>query len=184
MYDFGMTADVSVALKFTGHGWADILFKFGPKSFTVHGVSDTTDVLGDLLRAALMLATGAWTARASFDGEPMETRLIAGNVWDAYQWREGFWVRVFEFPDIYQHLPDEQGHLSFEIACDKRRFTEAVLQAARQFQSENGGDIYEWGNNPFPLRALRALEAALTVTDPPLPPPPPDVEVLTIYRSE
>lgn len=174
MYKKNVSEDVSIEFRLTGAGWGDLLLQFGPKSFVLEGVSNTTDALGDLLRAALMIATGAWTARASFDREPCEWRLIIGSVFDPAQWRRGFWVRVFEFPDIYKNLPDEQGDLAFEAQCDERSFTEAVLNAAKRFQEVYGPQEYDWGNNPFPLRAQRALETALTVTDMPLPPPDPN----------
>ncbi len=54
---------VSTEFSLTGPGWADLVISASGKSFRMDGVSYTTDVLGDLLRLALMLATGAWTAR-------------------------------------------------------------------------------------------------------------------------
>src|SRR6516165_8037456 len=75
---------VHIDFHFRGVGWADIHLRVHDKETTINGISYTTDALGDLLRAALMTATGAWTASASFDGEPYESRLVllCGN-WDS-----------------------------------------------------------------------------------------------------
>src|SRR4051794_440381 len=128
-----MDPDISIEFKLTGSGWADVTCRFGLNSFVMDGVSDTTDALGDLVRLALVLATGAWTARVNFDREPCEWRLVAGSVFDEQQWREGFWVRIFESPDIYRKLSDEKCDLAFEVSCDERKFVEALLEGAKQF---------------------------------------------------
>jgi hypothetical protein len=159
-------SDVSITLRPAGQGWLDIDLRIGAARITLDGESDTTDVIGDLLRAALMLATGAWTARASFDGKPAERRLIAGAVWDeeTKSWRDdgdGFYVRIFEFENIYYRLPDEKGAIVFDAPCDQRDFVVAVLDGCKRFTVEHG----TFGANPLPRRALRALEAALATED-------------------
>jgi hypothetical protein len=158
--------DVTIDLRPTGEGWLDIDFRIGNARITLGGESDTTDIVGDLLRAALMLATGAWTARASFDGQPVERRLIAGAVWDeeTKSWRDGgdgFYVRIFEFPNIYSRLPDEKGSILFDAPCAQRDFVMAVLQGCKRFMVEHG----RFGSNESPLRAVRALETALVTGD-------------------
>jgi hypothetical protein len=181
-----MSADVSIEFKFAGAGWADLILKIGQETFVLEGFSYTTDALGDLLRMALMIATGAWTARASFDREPIEWRLIAGNVWDdkPKRWREGFWLRVLEFPDIYKRDRDEAGYVAFEATCEPQSFAKAVADCARRYIAQYGTEKYEWGNNPFPMRALTALSAAMETSDPPLPPPDPNATFITIYESK
>jgi hypothetical protein len=152
--------DVSIELRPTGPGWLDIDLRIGSANITLDGESYTTDIVGDLLRAALMLATGAWSATASFDGEPIERRMIAGAVWNGEEkrWRDGFYVRILEFPNIYSTLPDTQGALLFDVRCDQRSFAVAIFEGCKRFIEAHGsfGDHYA-----SPTRALRALEAAL-----------------------
>jgi hypothetical protein len=173
---------IFIDLRLTGSGWAELELRSGHQSFTVDGVSYTTDALGDLLRAALMIATGAWSASVSFDGEPRESRLIAGNFWDAASRRRRFCVRVLEFADIASKQPDEEGVPVFEAECEARDFAAAVRDAARRLW-EVGADGYRWRDIPFPLRALRALETALATKDPPVPPPDPNAPSLTIFSN-
>lgn len=172
---------VSIAFVIKGPGWADLKFHIGSREYVADGVSYTTDVLGDLLRAALLVATGAWTARASFDGEPMETRLIIGNDWDRTEWRKRFWIRVFTAKDIYEKTPDESCDLVFEAECDERAFLNAVLTAATDILNRYGTDDYPWCDMPFPMRALRALETALA-TEEPAPKQQPQGDIITIFR--
>ena len=178
-------ADDAVSIEFaiTGPGWADLKFHIGSREYVADGVSYTTDVLGDLLRAALMIATGGCTARASFDGEPMETRLIIGNDWDRSEWRKRFRVRVFTARDIYEKTPDEACDLVFEAECDERAFLSAVATAATDILNRYGTDGYPWWDMPFPMRALRALETAL-VTEEPAPKQQPPGDIITIFKSE
>ncbi len=110
--------------------------------------------------------------------------MIAGRVWDAEAWREGFWLRVLEFPDIYGKLPDEQGLLTFEVACGETAFVQSILDAARRFIQTHGIEGYKWGNNPFPMRALHALEVALITRDPSWPPPDPNAPLIAILASD
>jgi hypothetical protein len=160
---------VHIDFHFRGVGWADIHLRVHDKETTINGISYTTDALGDLLRAALMTATGAWTASASFDGEPYESRLVllCGN-WDSGKWRQGFFVRVLNFADIYQKQPDEEGIVSFVAECTGREFAIAVIELGNRIL-DKGIQNYAWGDMPFPMRALRALEAALANDDPPPP---------------
>jgi hypothetical protein len=158
---------VLIDFKFRGAGWADIELRIRDQQFVSGGISYTTDALGDLLRAALMIATGAWSASVSFDGEPHESRLVLGGVWDRDRWRKGFFVRVIEFDDIYKKRPDESGIVSFDAECTEREFAIAVLETGRRILA-GGVENYAWGDTPFPMRALRALETALLTEDPPL----------------
>ncbi|MBS0275572.1 MAG: hypothetical protein JSR55_14590 [Proteobacteria bacterium] len=179
-----MASEVRVSIDFqiTGPGWGDILLSVGAKSFRMSGVSYTTDVLGDLLRMALMIATGAWTARTSFDREPPEWRFIAEHVWNHKEGTKRFLLRVLEFPDSYRKQPDEVGDFAFEVECDSSGFAQAVYECAERYRSEHGIESYEWGNSSFPVRAMMALKTALETRDPPLPSPDPNAIVMTIYR--
>lgn len=161
--------NVRIDFKLRDTGWADCDLHIGNKFGRLEGISDTTDAIGDLARIGLMIAAGAWTARVSFDREPTEWRLIAGPVWEDPTWRKGFWVRVLEFPDIYARQPDEKGDFVFEAECGAKEFAMAVLEAIKRLIPPNGVSAYSWGLQAFPLRAMKALEAALAVEDPPMP---------------
>ncbi len=156
--------DVLIELRQSGAGWLDVDLRVGTARITLDGESYTTDIIGNLLRAALMLATGAWTARVSFDGEPIERRLIAGAVWDdeLKSWREGFYVRIIEFQNIYSRLPDATGAVLFDAQCDQRNFAVAVLEGCKRFIDTYG---HFGPDNTSPIRALRALETALATED-------------------
>jgi hypothetical protein len=174
---------VFIDFRLTGSGWAELELRIGQESFTVDGISYTTDALGDLLRATLMIATGEWSASVSFDGEPRESRLIAGNVWDEALRRRRFRVRMLEFADIGSHQPDEEGVLVFDAECEARDLAAAVRDAASRLWDE-GAESYRWRDIPFPLRALRALETALTTEDPPVPPSDPGAPFFTIFSND
>jgi hypothetical protein len=156
--------DVSVELRLSGAGWLDIDLRVGTARITLDGESETTDPIGGLLRAALMLATGAWTARVSFDGEPREHRLIAGAVVDdkTKRWREGFYVRVLEFPDFGADLPDAAGTVIFDGLCYQESFVTAVYEGCKRFIELHG---HFGPDGTSPTSALRALEAALATED-------------------
>ena len=158
-------SEVFMDFRLSGPGWADLELRIGEQTFLMGGVSYTTDVLGDLLRMALMLATGAWIARASFDGEPREWRLVGKDVWGFGNHNARFQISVLEFPDFYESLADEKGQMSFEVECDKSSFTQSVLDMTQRFVAAISIEKYEWGNHPFPVRALAALETALTIED-------------------
>jgi hypothetical protein len=70
---------VSIAFRLTGHGWARFTLRIGHAAIEVGAFGYCTDALGDLVRAALMIATSGRYAEASFDGEPREWRLL--NCW-------------------------------------------------------------------------------------------------------
>lgn len=176
-------AEPTIVVTFTlkGTGWADIDLRVGDQIYTLNGVSYTTDALGDLPRLALVLATGGWTARASFDGEPIEWRLIAGSIWDGQAWRKGFFVRVLTFAEFYKMEPDEAGHLAFETESNTHDFASAVLKAAQRVRELHDAKSYVWGNYPFPMRALRVLETALANEDSPVPSQDPDTNSYIVY---
>jgi hypothetical protein len=137
----------------------------GSQSFSLKGLSYTTDALGDLVRLALMIECDAQTATARFDHEPAESRLWASNVGGP----GGLFLKVLEFDSIYANEPDHTGKICFSAECEASDFAVAVLAAGNRVWEQHGGD-YSWGNYPFPYRALRALETALATKDPPLSP--------------
>jgi hypothetical protein len=78
-----MSEKVCIQYELGQHGWSSFRLIIGVASIVVGPFGYCTDALGDLVRAALMIATSGVRAEVSFDAEPMEWRLIAGPYWDS-----------------------------------------------------------------------------------------------------
>jgi hypothetical protein len=146
-----MSQKVCIQYELGQHGWSSFRLNIGAASVVVGPFGYCTDALGDLVRAALMIATSGSRAEISFDAEPMEWRLIAGT---QSSWTD-FHVRVLTFP--------------YALECSAESFVRAVLGAAQAVWDEYGSDGYDkaWGGPcGFPLRALHALKAAISVQEP------------------
>jgi hypothetical protein len=154
--------DVSVTFERAGQGWVNLTLAIGDESFVLDWLSYTTDVVGDLVRAAAQIAAGGTEAKAQFDREPVELRLLLERRWEGVPQQQIFRVRVLEFPDFYSDAPPEAGEQRFCVGCDPLAFAGAVRLAAVQLlgEADAKGDI-EWWGLPFPFRAFSALEAAL-----------------------
>jgi hypothetical protein len=155
-------ASVAIDFRLTDAGWADCDLSVGDKAFTLSGISYTTDALGDLVRLALMIATGAETATAQFDHEPAESRLWVYNLGG----QDGFFLKVLLFGSASPNEPNHLGDIVFSTECNATDFSDAVLTAAKRVWEKYGAGGYTWLDYPFPMRALRALETALATDDP------------------
>ena len=125
----------------------------GDKRAPIGAFGFCTDALGDLVRAALLLATCANSAEVHFDGEPFEWRL---SVYEG--WKKEALLRVEANRDVV---------LEDRVAADG--FARAVQKVAPSLWDTHGAVGYNeaWhGNRGFPLRALRALDAALSNDEP------------------
>jgi hypothetical protein len=67
---------VSIIYDLGRYGWSDFKLTVGDVAVDIGPFGYCTDALGDLVRAALMLATSDYCVEVSFDGEPREWRLI------------------------------------------------------------------------------------------------------------
>jgi hypothetical protein len=153
-----MTA--SAIIKFAGSGWFDCELRLGERNFAMHGISDLTDVFGDLLRFGLMIATGAHRATVSFDREPAEWRLVAVNLIDLETGLGPVSVSVFEFSDCGEDAPLDAGHQAFIGDCGAVDFARAILTGVNSaLNSSDAANLR--GFYPYPAAAIRALEAAL-----------------------
>lgn len=153
---------ITVEFDLGQHGWGSCSLWIGDHSFVMASVSDTTDALGDLLRAALQIAVGGRRASCSFDREPHEWRLLLQRNWDHAADRDVFTVNVREFESIYAEQPDEAGLEAFTVQCDPEAFVMAIQNAAERVLTDHGHDGYAklWSEK-FPDRAFSALQAAL-----------------------
>jgi hypothetical protein len=161
-------ADFRIELDLQDHGWAYCSITTSEGRFQIGSFGDCTDAFGDLVRAGLLIATGAYAAQVSFDGEPMEWRLVV----ERRQFHPML-VKVVTFPDIYSQSPDDDGDLLFSVQCTPDAFSKAVAVAAQALLDEIGieGFANRWRLTGFPLRALRALQSALPIEEPqPIPP--------------
>jgi hypothetical protein len=145
------------------HGWSRFQLNVGTASFVVGPFGYCTDALGDLVRAALMIATSGLGGEVTFDGEPTEWRLVIGPCWNPSQpGSTDFRLRVFK-----TYPPSQEPE--FEAQCSPDSFVQAVLRVAQTVWDEYGIDGYDkaWGGPcGFPLRAFTALKAAISIQEP------------------
>jgi hypothetical protein len=130
-------------------------------------------LLGDILRAALQIATGGRRAVFSFENEPGEWRWIVERLFEHKTHRYYFMIRIVTFASgtvmTNAAKPDHQGTVAFEAECEPDDFARAALAMGRDVLQRYGMDGYNkrWSTYVFPLRSLCALEAALNTHDPP-----------------
>jgi hypothetical protein len=172
--------DVEVSFTKAGSGWANCKVRVGAQQFTMASLSYTTDAIGDLIRAALQIATGGGSATVSFDREPAEWRIRLQRSWEGVPRAEVFRVRISESDchpmnlipaNVLDHFgieydPETVGREAplvqlFEAECDPDAFARAVLAAGATLRDSNASA--EWWHLPFPSRAYSALEAALAL---------------------
>lgn len=167
-----MTEPASIAYRLGKYGWSSFTLTIGDARVDIGKFGYCTDALGDLVRAALVIAASGSHAEVSFDGEPHEWRLLIDREWGAKTSRAMCHVRVLTFANIGAQSPESEGDNIFDAQCDSDDFARAVETAAREVFEEHGIDGYNkaWLPflNGFPLRGLEALRAALAVEEPPI----------------
>jgi len=169
-----MTVDVEISIRYDlgQYGWASFTIVAGEQSVEVGDFGDCTDALGDLVQAALLIATGASRAEARFDGEPNEWRLVVVDTGsrdppvsaERPVTQRQVTVRVMAFADLMQYLPEEEGGVLFDALVGRGAFALAVQRAAHAVWDQYGSEGYDaaWlSTDGFPVRALKALDAAL-----------------------
>lgn len=151
-----MAASFRIRLDIEDHGWANAALSYGDHSFETNGVSNLTDALGDMIRAAVDLLRGADSCRFSFDGEPVETRWVLDR--DA---PDEVRLRILQFPDIYRSSASDPGFERFSAVMAADSFVRAVLREADRINFELGEAAYEkrWGT-AFPAKELEVLRTA------------------------
>ena len=169
----------SVLLDFSLHcGLASLIVKCGEQEFAIEEFGSDTEGLGDLVRAALNIATGSMFATILFDCEP--------HVWGlaiepAGLSPENVRVARLTIRDGGTALSDA-GHsglpvwawsssIMFEGFVTTDSFAAAVQATASKARSDFNDRTYrdQWRYHGslegFPLRGLRALEAALSIPE-------------------
>lgn len=72
---------VSITYDLGKHGGSSFKLTLGDKTLDIGPFGYCSDALGDLIRAALVLATSGYRAEVCFDGEPYEWRLFVDEGW-------------------------------------------------------------------------------------------------------
>ncbi len=150
---------VEVIFDLGENGWGKVVLRIGDDSITLSWISYVTDVLGDLLRMALSVATGAWVSECSFDREPAEWRLVGRREHPGM-----LDVRVYEFDDAMKRSPISEGVEAFAGTCVAEDFASAIERAASEVLNRYQVEGYRaaWSYD-FPSRAHAALTAALAI---------------------
>jgi hypothetical protein len=146
--------------------WRGTEFTTAPISFFV------APPLGALLRGALHIACGGESATMRFESEPYEWRWIVARDFDHHEWRKSFSIRILGFDSYYDSSPDSAGVFLFSAEPTADEFVRAVADLGQRLW-ESAGSTYREASllaepvpGPgFPLRALRALQAALESDD-------------------
>ncbi|WP_423141696.1 hypothetical protein ACOYW6_12840 [Parablastomonas sp. CN1-191] len=159
-------------------GWASLEISIGGRTFSIPAFGNTTDGLGDIVRAALQVATGESRVGVILDEEPRRWGLAlepaglsddnerlsrltlrdGGTALSAEGWSNQPVWRWTEQPVL-------EGYVTTDTFA---RAAQVVTASARARYSD---DDYRqrWGFvgglEGFPLRALKALETALTIPE-------------------
>lgn len=159
-------------------GWASLETKVGGRSFTIPAFGYMTDGLGDLVRAALQVATGESHIGVIFDEEPQRWGLalepaglsdtneriarlmirdggtaLSADGWSnlaVWRWATQPVLEGFVETDTFAHA------VQIVTASARARYSDAVYR-------ERWG--YHGSLEGFPLRGLKALETALAITE-------------------
>jgi hypothetical protein len=157
---------VSIIYDLGHHGWSSFKLTVDDIAVDIGPFAYSTDALGDIVRAALMLATSDYHVEISFDGEPQEWRLIIDE-----GWKPELRLRVLLFDDwTAPKRPETEGQLLMTSHVTADGFARAVQTVAQGIWETYGAEGYNaaWiGRRGFPLRGLKALDAALSHNEPP-----------------
>jgi hypothetical protein len=149
-----MAEPALLEFRVSGAGWAEVTLGAVGAPFKM-SVSYLTDPLGDLVRFALLAATGAYEGAIVLDGEGTEWRiefaadqafgeagLLQITVWDHQGW------------------PRPEDQKLFRADFPTLQFCREVLQAAVAMRMDY---VRAWGREVCSPAAVAALEAALAV---------------------
>lgn len=172
------TEALSFDFELDEHGWASLKVSIGERTFQIPAFGDTTDGLGDLVRAALQVVTGATHVGVVFDGEPRRWGLALEPVGLSHDLRRiarltvrdgGTSLRAEGWSNqaVWQWTakPLIEGFVETD---DFARAAHLVTADARErYDDVTYRDRWGYAGSleGFPLRGLAALEAALAVPE-------------------
>ena len=143
--------EVALEFRLTGDGWSESTFRVGDDGVELVA-GYLSDALGDLVRAALLIARGPTLADVIWDSEPYQ-----------YRWhfeRDGDAVDVRVAGDD-QWVDGDAGTTLLHRTCSVGALCASIADGASVVLSQHGADGYLdlWGLHPFPVEALEALRA-------------------------
>lgn len=169
---------VSMNFSLNHEGWASLAVRCGEQNFTIKDFGSGTDGLGDLVRTALTIAAGGMLGEVVFDCEPQVWGLA---VQPAGLSPENVRVVRLTIRDGGTTLSDAGRSglpvwaWSSSIVLDSYVTTDGFAAAVQGIASRARADFddatyrtrwsYFGSLEGFPLRGLRALEAALSVPE-------------------
>ena len=169
-----------VAMEFSLHeaGWASLTVRCGERHYKIENFGYCTDGLGDVVRAALSIATGATHAEVLFDGEPNLWGLAIAPAGLSPESVRIAWLTIREDGgsldgEGYANIPVWKwtSPILLEGFVTTDAFARAVLAMAKKAREDFDDATYRarWGFygslEGFPLRATRALETALSIRE-------------------
>ena len=152
---------VSIVYDLGRLGWSNFKLTVGESAVDIGPFGYCTDALGDLVRAALLLVTSGSRAEVCFDAEPGGWRLVLDE-----GWKPELRIRVYD--SSKSAIADSDVIIENYATADD--FARAVQKVAQRIWDTYGAAGYNeaWaGDRGFPLRGLRALDAALSHQEPP-----------------
>ena len=169
---------VSMDFSLHGSGWASFTVKCGDRAFSVENFGYCTDGLGDLVRAALSIATGASYAEVLFDCEPQvwglaiepaglspqRKRVVRLTIKDggmALTDAGHSGLRVWQWPSPAAM----EGYVTTDGFASAVQSIAAMARAEFDDATYRDGWRYFGSLEGFPLRGLRALETALAIPE-------------------
>ena len=138
--------------------------------------SDTTDAIGDLVRAAVQIAMGEGFGDVFFEREP------GLWIWELFTSPLHFQASMLEVSVFDGENADASGRptLIFRAECERDEFCLALLAEVDRLTGVLAPSAYEaLFQQVVPRRAIEALRAALSTSNPDK--TPPDLEGATIF---
>ncbi|HEY5720881.1 MAG TPA: hypothetical protein VIT45_01025 [Allosphingosinicella sp.] len=151
-------------------GWADLIIRDETQRHEINDISYLSDVLDDLIRLGIDVATNRGFAFAQFFHEPGSTILVAeSRCSDDGALKAGRRLSAVEGSELGGGPPNWHRVLELErkfiVELDSGdEIAQAILAAAERVERDVGIENYskQWnGRLGFPSRAVAALRAAL-----------------------
>jgi len=133
------------------HGWATARFGDGHAEIQT-SVSNLSDALGDMARAARYILKGATDASFSFMDEPGEHRFLISRREDRVE------IRVYEFPEPFARTMNN-APIVLKAEASLRAFTNECINVLRHVLDAHGEAGYRerWKRHAFPMAEYREL---------------------------
>lgn len=149
-----MGSEVELFLEAGEIGWVQFGLSIGDAQFS-HRVSDLTDALGDLARAAVQIVCGGHTAECIFNLEPGDLIIHLDRGLSHPTNPHALLVKVIESRNQGDRVE------RFSAICSSETFGEAVRTLVDDLFGRGAEAFHDRWDRPFPVRARAALHQAL-----------------------